>query len=201
MWLAGRPYWSWPFCLTFVRESDERHVFQAFGANPDDAVPARTNASLSGAHRIPVVRVGRSGEWLFALEENIPPQGTRPEVLRRVSAGTEAVAIYHDIGKLNHEFAHALNEELITAVTTSVPPHWQGSDPDRLRTLTEELGLSGDGDTGFSDLEVLLALAEGVFGLSLDEADLRRSWPAAPIQTIPDDVRVSRDRGASPERK
>jgi Family of unknown function (DUF6461) len=139
---------SWPFCLTFVRGRDERGVFEGFGADPDDTVAARATIPFGEIHDRPRVMVGRSGEWVFALEENIPAQGTRPEVLRRVSAGTEAVAVYNDIGKSNDEFAHAVDGEVITAVTTVIPPHWRGSEPDRLRSLAEEIALDDDGESG-----------------------------------------------------
>jgi hypothetical protein len=114
-WLGDQPnVGSWPFCPTFVRGSTEREVLEGFGADPDDAVAAGATIPFGEAHDRPRVMVGRSGEWVFALEENITAQGTRPEVLRRLSARTEAVAIYNDIGKGNDEFAHAFNGEVIT---------------------------------------------------------------------------------------
>jgi hypothetical protein len=115
-WLANQAdVGSWPFCLTFVRGGTER---EAFGADPDDAVAARAVIPFGEAHDPPRVMVGRSGEWVFALEENIPAQGMRPEVLRRVSARTEAVAIYNDIGKGNDEFAHAWPKESSGSLST-----------------------------------------------------------------------------------
>ena len=67
-------------------------------------------------------------------------------MLRRLSAGTEVVAIDEDMAKGNHQFAHAVDGEILTAVTTSMPPHWSGPQPDRLRPLAEELGMDpGDG--------------------------------------------------------
>ncbi|HEX7165204.1 MAG TPA: DUF6461 domain-containing protein [Trebonia sp.] len=194
-WLAHQPnVGSWPFCLTFVRGGTEREVLEGFGADLDDAVAARdAMISIDEAHDRPTVMVGRSGEWVFALEENIPARGTRPEVLRRVSARTEAVAVYNDIGKGNDEFAHAFNGEVITAVTTSIPPHWRGSEPDRLRSLAEEIALDDDGERGPLGLEVLLALAEGVFGISLDKEDLRGPLIAAPM--LPVRWMTCRDRG------
>lgn len=185
MWLAS---WegagSWPFCLTFVRGGDQDAVFRGFGADPRDAAPMESHEEPDA----PMVRVGRSGDWVVALDEIVPAQGIRPEVLRRVSAGTEAVAIYRDIAKLNHELAYARDGEVIAAVTTSVPPRWRGSEPGYLRPLAEELGLTHNADADLSGLEVLLALAEGVFGLSLDEADYGRSWPAAPVLPVPADL-------------
>ncbi len=198
-WLANQPdVGSWPFCLTFVRGGTEREVFEGFGADPDGTVAARATIPFGEVHDRPTVMAGRSGEWVFALEENIPAQGTRPEVLRRVSARTEAVAVYNDIGKGNDEFAHAVNGEVITAVTTTIPPHWRGSEPDRLRSLAEEVALDDDGESGTPGLEVLLALAEGVFGISLDEEDLRRPLAAAPMLPVLDDLPAPRPVQARP---
>ena len=198
-WLANLPdVGSWPFCLTFVRGGTEREVFEGFGANPDDTVAARATIPFGEVNGRPRVMVGRSGEWVFALEENIPAQGTRPEVLRRLSARTEAVAIYNDIGKGNDEFAHAFNGEVITALTTTVPPHWWGCEPDRLRSLAEEIALDDDGESGLLGLEVLLALAEGVFGISLGEEDLSRPLAAAPMLPVLDDLPAPRPTQARP---
>jgi hypothetical protein len=190
-WLGDQPdVGSWPFCLTFVRGSTEREVLEGFGADPDAAVAAGATIPFGEAHDPPRVMVGRSGEWVFALEENITAQGTRPEVLRRLSARTEAVAIYNDIGKGNDEFVHAFNGEVITAVMTCIPPSWGGSEPDRLRSLAEEIALDDDGESGMLGLDVLLALAEGVFGISLDEADLNGPLIAAPMLPVLDDLRA-----------
>jgi hypothetical protein len=190
-WLADHPdVGSWPFCLTFVRGATQREVLEGFGADPDDTIPASATIPFGEVHDRPRVMVGRSGEWVFALEENITAQGTRPEVLRRLSARTEAVAIYNDIGKGNDEFAHAVNGEVVTALTTALPPHWRGSEPDRLRSLAEEIAADDDddGESGLLGLDVLLALAEGVFGISLAEEDLSRPLAAAPMLPVLDDL-------------
>lgn len=192
-WLGDQPdVGSWPFCLTFVRGSTEREVLEGFGADPDEAVPGHATIPFGEAYDRPRVMVGRSGEWVFALEENIPAHGTRPEVLRRLSARTEAVAIYNDIGKGNHEFAHAFNGEVITALMTSMPPSWGGSEAERMRSLAEEIALDDDGESGPLSLDVLLALAEGVFGISLGEEDLSRPLAAAPILPVLDDLPAPR---------
>jgi hypothetical protein len=178
-WLGDDEHsrFSWPFCLTFVRGAGnrdvaERDVFRAFGAVSEDAVGAG----------LPRVRVGHAGEWLLVLEDNIPPEGVRPEVLRRVSAGAEAVAVYQDIGKLNHEFAYAADGDVVATLITSIPPHWRGSNPERLIRRAQELGLAENGD--LTRVEQVLALAENAFGLSLDEAELRRELPSAPVLPI-----------------
>ena len=114
----------------------------------------------------------------MALETAAWPRGIRSDVLRRLSAGTEVVVVFEDIAKGNHEFAHAADGEVITAVMTTVPPSWGGTQPDRLRPLAEELGMQhqdgspSDSEYDLGDLEILLLIAETALGLSLDEADL-----------------------------
>jgi hypothetical protein len=68
-------------------------------------------------------------------------------------------------GKSNHQFAHAVDGEIITRVITSVPPNRGGTQPDRLRPLAEELGMqredgSADLDSDLGDMEILLIIAE-----------------------------------------
>src|ERR1700728_2390804 len=101
MWLAKA--WNMPTCMTFVRGADGRAVLAGLGIDPDaPAVP-----SDAAEFTTPGISIVRSGDWVVALEGSAYPRGKRPEVLRRVSAGTEAVVIYTDLGKGNHEFAHA----------------------------------------------------------------------------------------------
>lgn len=192
-WLVEQPgAESWPFCLTFVRGVGERAVLAGLGVDPGDAVPS----AAAQAPTAPGIIIMRSGDWTVALEDSIPPRGTRPEVLRRLSAGTEAVAVYQDIGKGNDELAHAVDGEIITAVTTSVPTDWSGTQPDRLRPLADELGLDGDDDHDLTDIEILLLLAESAFGLSLDEADLRH--PLLTVSNVLPDATPGAPAAASP---
>ncbi|MGP4115116.1 SMI1/KNR4 family protein [Streptomyces sp. 4N509B] len=57
---------------------------------------ARHAAAGAWAARLPLMRAGTAREWAFALDEAGEAQGRRPEVLRRVSAGTRAVALWKD---------------------------------------------------------------------------------------------------------
>ena len=172
-----------PGCMTFVRGTGERALLIGLGVDPDDAIRP-DSPEFSSTQGITMVR---SGDWLVALETAAWPRGIRPDVLRRLSAGTEVVVVFEDIAKGNHEFAHTVDGEVITAVTTVVPPSWGGTQPDRLRSLAEELGMGHeDGSPGsdyydLGDLEILLLIAETAFGLSLDEADLNR-----PLLKVPD---------------
>jgi hypothetical protein len=169
--------------MTFVRGADERTVLTGLGVDPDDAMPP-ADPEFSSAPGITIIR---SGDWLVALEQTAWPRGIRPDVLRGLSAGTEAVAIDEDIAKGSHRLAHAADGEIVTEVTTSLPPSWGGTQPDRLRPLAEELGMahqdgsSSDSDYDLGDLEILLLIAETALGISLDEADLNR-----PLLKVPD---------------
>ena len=185
-------------CLTFVRGTDERAVLTGLGVDPDGALPPADPEFSS----TPGITVFRSGDWVVALEDSTWARGRRHDVLRGLSAGTEVVALYEDIGKLSHEFAHAADGEIITAVITSAPPGWGGTQPDRLRPLAEELGMQReDGspgpDSGYDlgDLEILLLIMEAAFGLSFDEADLSR-----PLLKVPDQPAdpALRPRGSAP---
>lgn len=189
-WLGGGRGPS-GFCLTFVRGIGEREMFAAFGADPDEVVSCPPGEMPPAAEEwaasfTPWMRAGRSGEWLFSVEYNIPPQGTRPEVLRRISVGAEAVSIYQDIGKLNHEFGYAWDGEVVATLVTSVPRYWRGSRPDYLLPLAEPLGLANGmappGD--MTEIEALLALAEAGWELSLEQADLSQPLAAARILPV-----------------
>jgi len=170
-------------CMTFVRGADERGLLAGLGVDPDDAMPPGDPEFAS----TPGTTIVRSRDWLVALEDAVYARGIRPDVLLRLSAGTEVVVIYEDIGKGNNQFAHAVDGEVITAVTTTMPPSWGGTQPDRLRPLAEELGMGhedgspSDSDYDMGGLELLLLIAEVAVGLSLDEADLNR-----PLLKVPD---------------
>lgn len=189
LWLARQ----WPCCVTFVRGISEDQVFKAFGANPDEAVVRRLGEPLDATEAIPspVVRVGRAGDWVIAIEDGwSTPQGVRPEVLRRVSSGGAAVAVYEDIGKLNHEFGYAADGDVIAALTTCMPPHWSGSDPGWFESFARDLSLAYDPDGSGepTNLESVLLLAESAFGLSLTQADLDRPLRCARVLPVMADL-------------
>lgn len=180
-WLADR---GWPGCLVFARGVSEDQVLRAFGADPDEAVlrePGEPTPTLEGmTDAAPVIRVGQVGDWVIVIEEGEPPQGIRPEVLRRVSAdGGEAVALHQDIGK----FSYAADGDVISALVTSVPVSWSGSDPDRFGSLARELGLTGNADESddLGEWEAVLVVAEVVLGLRLSPSDLERPMRSARI--------------------
>lgn len=177
-WLS-RPEHEGLTCLTFVRGARESAVLAAFGADRAHAAQVTgVTGQAPGSPGSPSVRVRRSGEWLIAAETDVPAYGVRPEVMRRVSAGTEAVSVRQDIGKLNHELVYAVGGQVVASVVTSVPRQWSGSDPERLASVMRDIETAGD-DPG--ELEILLGAAERLASLSLDEDILDGPWLAAPV--------------------
>lgn len=174
-WLAENAHSS-PDGFTFVRTGDPATVLAAFGAVPEDAVEPEDPDNET------YVRLCPAGDWLLVAEQNIPSEGTRPEVLRRVSAGTEAVSVYNDIGKAQHQFGYAADGDVVTTLTMSVPWHWQGSEPDRFADLLTELADEPD------DWAALLALVEGVFGVSVERPDLVTHQTDTRILPVLDDL-------------
>lgn len=183
MWLADSPLTDTRagFCLTLVRGATERDVFAAFGADADRAAPR----SWRDLGDVMWVQVGRCGDWVYALELN-SAHGTRPAVLRRVSAGGQAVTVRVPAGNVRHEFAYAERGDLIAAVNTLTLGNWQGSDPRRLEFLAREAGLvlPRPGDAPDRLHGVLLA-AERISGAPLTWADLDGLVPAGELPPLP----------------
>jgi hypothetical protein len=101
-WLKG-PDYELMGCLVFARGAAPERVLQAFGLDP---AAARTVSADQLAHEaadlasgppaavgVPV-RVGRQGEWAFAIDLNGPAGPVdHAAAVRRLSTGTEAVLV------------------------------------------------------------------------------------------------------------
>ncbi|AVT28784.1 hypothetical protein C6361_03935 [Plantactinospora sp. BC1] len=155
------------FCLTFVRDPDEEAVLRRFGVDPTSL---RSLTGLAGIGELPfdhLVLAGRLDGWVFVLEEN-GFEGSRTEVLRAVSAGTEAVSVYTNVNG-NQRFAHAVRSLLRTGFDPGSPVRRWGEAPDALVPLMRQVGLPDTGDAGWSSggLEAALRLADLVTGVHL----------------------------------
>jgi hypothetical protein len=191
LWLDERFAESLNFCLMFVRGTSERAVLTAVGADPDEAVlMTRHQAEQADASFVhgygPFVRVGRSGDWLFAWEE-ASWEGGRPEVLRRASAGGEAVTVLNTVASFAG-FGYAADGEVVAKLVTIVPYAREGSAPDRFLPLIREAGLVFPPEPGAprrpADLRAVLMIAEQAFGLSITAEDLDRPLAGARILPV-----------------
>ncbi len=190
-WLSEGRVQRSSFCVTFVEGADEQAVFESFDTRTGERTP-RTGAQVRAAEAAfdegygPFVRVTQCGRWVVAWEES-SSEGTRPEVLRRLSALGRAVSVRHALDAFA-ALAYAEGGVLFTSVTTLPPYRREGSDPDRFLPLLREAGLVADdaardafdtaNPTQTGDLRAILQRA---FGLSLDPGRLEAPWSSARI--------------------
>ncbi|GAA3749822.1 hypothetical protein GCM10022225_37590 [Plantactinospora mayteni] len=156
------------FCLTFVRDPDDSAVLRRFGVDP---ASLRALTGIARATELPfdhLVLGGRLDGWVFVLEEN-GFQGSRTEVLRAVSGGTEAVSVFTNVNS-DRQFAHAVDGILRTGFDPSSPVRRWGAAPDALVPLMRQVGLPESGDAGWNDagLDAGLDLADLITGVHLD---------------------------------
>lgn len=157
------------FCVTFARGVGPREMLARMGGVPARAVPmTRAEAEtemFTGQDGGPVVRVGWHEGWGYAVE-SLGVHGSRPEVLRAVSAGTAAVSLLRTAESLLM-FKFAENGSMVCSFDVDLPHLRSGKDPDRLLPQMEQLGLAPEVDRGVDTDQAMLALAEAAFGIAL----------------------------------
>ncbi|MFF0159381.1 SMI1/KNR4 family protein [Streptomyces sp. NPDC005263] len=84
--------------VVFAEHLTPAELLRRLGAIPDTVRPrsrgrAQESAASPWAAYRPMARAGSVGGWAYATQEGGAAQFTRPEVLRRASAGTRAVAL------------------------------------------------------------------------------------------------------------
>ncbi|GAA4202980.1 DUF6461 domain-containing protein [Microbispora amethystogenes] len=82
--------------------------------------------------------------WTLAFEA-CGWEGNRPETLRELSRGGEAVSVMRHDYAASHHFAHAVEGELRTAFRPDWPQERWGARPDALNADLRELGLTPSG--------------------------------------------------------
>jgi Family of unknown function (DUF6461) len=92
------------FCITLVRGLDEVEVLRRFGGERSQTPHAHRGRGRRAVGVVPcrlpqLVLVARAGGWAVAMEDN-GWKGSRPEVLRVGSAGTQAVSVYRNASAL-----------------------------------------------------------------------------------------------------
>ncbi|OPC79219.1 hypothetical protein B4N89_34720 [Embleya scabrispora] len=129
-----------------------------------------------------VVRAGVYGDWAWAWEETSWQCVADAELIKRVSSGTVALTIFHNLDG-STALAYAEDGVVITVLDTLRDPLLRGvggSDPERFRTFLPAV------DDGFDDpLAMILTFVEQHFGAGIREADLMRHpvWSARLIPT------------------
>jgi hypothetical protein len=137
-----------------------------------------------------LILVAKAAGWSVAVEAN-GWEGTRPEVLRALSRGTQAVSVHHNGSK--GYFNDAVDGQVLVSFELLFPQRRWGSQPDLLLPQMRAVGLDPDWQRPpHGDLVTgALALAERVTGLHLDPRVLDGPLAGAAIAPLLDDPPAS----------
>jgi hypothetical protein len=167
-------------CVTLVAPADAERVMRGFGANPSGARQVNLAGIGMPSADEPMMAIRELGSWLLIVEVN-SWQGSRPEVLRRVSAGGRAVSSYWNVNGTTR-FSYAADGRVLTAFEAMSPGQRHGADPDCL----EEARAGLLWETG-EWVPLMLALASRVTGLRVAPESLDGDFTVVPVNPVADD--------------
>ncbi|WP_328795955.1 DUF6461 domain-containing protein [Halosaccharopolyspora lacisalsi] len=174
-------------CLTLVRSPDTAGVAAAFGAVLDRArgwgFDEFCEESFARFEQHSMIAVRSRGNWTLVAEEN-GFEGSRPEVLCRVSAGTEAVSVFWNVDA-ETEFNHAVGGEVRTSFEALFPDQRAGTDPDALERIRGDLPWGRVLD-GVDTVGLMLALAARVTGRVLTPECFEGEFTTYPVASRDD---------------
>jgi hypothetical protein len=186
---------DWAFCFSLVRGLDAVEVLRRFGGERSQprTLTVGEAGQLSGSFhaRYPqFVLVAKAGGWSVAVEAN-GWEGTRPEVLRALSRGTQAVSIHHNGSE--GSFNDAVDGEVLVSFELLFPQRRWGSQPDLLLPQMRAVGLDPDWQRPPHGklVTAALALTERVTGVHLEPTVLDGPLPGAAIAPLLDDPPAS----------
>jgi Family of unknown function (DUF6461) len=180
------------FCITLVRGLDEAELLRRIGGERGEprTLTAAEAGRLAGSLRAgypQIVLATRIGGWTVAVEDN-GWEGSRPEVLRVLSRGTQAVSVYRNVNALGY-FSDAVDGELLVQFELLFPQRRWGSRPDALLAQMRGAGLDPDAPEppGGQVEAAALALAERVTGVHLDPEVLEGPLVGVEVAPLLDD--------------
>lgn len=178
-------------CLTLVRSSDADQVAAAFGGISQGAQPLDFEEFCEEAFayhdKYPVIGVRQVGDWTFVVEDN-GFEGARPEVLRRVSRGTETVSALWDLSGLTR-FSYAASGEILTAFEAQLPEYREGTRPDTLEPF--RAGLPWNSGNPAQSVPLMLALIARVTGQEITSGWFDGEFATYPVAAWPEDLPVT----------
>jgi Family of unknown function (DUF6461) len=184
------------FCITLIRGLDQAEVLRRIGgerSRPRSLTVAeageRSNSFRAGYPQL--VLVARADGWSVAVEDN-GWEGSRPEVLRALSGGTQAVSVYRNVNALGY-FSYAVDGGLLARFELLFPQRRWGGQPDLLLPRMRAVGLDPDAsEPPYGEVDTAaLALAERITGVRLDPSMLEGPLAAAEIAPLLDDPPAS----------
>ncbi|HEY2520373.1 MAG TPA: SMI1/KNR4 family protein [Streptosporangiaceae bacterium] len=202
---SSEPGWTGPYspssCLTFVAGIGPDELLRRFGVGAPEVPVPRETASLTADEayqaehswrtgHLPVVRAGQAGRWSFAFEDG-HHEGLRAPVLPRLSAGTQAVALYF----WGPELAILRDETVAATFYGQDSLRLGGREPGLLAgPLTREGILPWDRfRPRHENVTALLAVLRAELGIEFDPDVLAGPLPGGPfLPQLPDRAVVTR---------
>ena len=147
--VPGGSEWDWidedcpnAIRLMFVRGVTPERVIEAFGAEPADAQlltadVAHETAALQGR---PSVRVGRAGEWAFAIDDWHEARDFQ-RIALELSGGTDLALFDEGLTSDSPDFSYLVDGAEMTGFEPLVAHERSGSDPDRFVPQMRQAGL------------------------------------------------------------
>ncbi|MEU8172120.1 histone-like nucleoid-structuring protein Lsr2 [Microbispora hainanensis] len=162
------------YTITLVRGAEEHEVLRRLGAAPEH-IRMIGLGEYPDSSRTEIVMVGRAGDWTILIEE-CGRRGVHREVIGELSRdGGEAVAVMRHDYAAGHDFAYALDGELVTGFDPSRPGTRWGTGPDRLNRHLRELGIDPASDERIDNaIPAVLALAGRISGVMVTPAHAER---------------------------
>ena len=198
---GGDPATARPMSLSDVATigmwQERRRMMRLSGEDPATARPMSTQRLLRQSRResrntnkirmeeylplrvCPIVLTDLIGEWVVILEDG-GYQGTRDEVARQVSKGTEMVSVYWDAKALKY-FLYAVDGDVVTKFEPGGRERF-GSDPDRLNAQMADLPFEPG-----KLVASALALAERVTGVEFKQDWLYAERRGVVVTPLPKD--------------
>ncbi len=151
------PGWDWITAeyefagLIFVRGARPERLIEVVGADPAAGVPLTAEVAYQ-MFSYPWIRVGRVGEWAFAINDSmVDLEGPALEL----STGSEVARF--EMGVNADYFYFYADGVTVTEFEPLMAYYRSGTDPDRFLASMREAGLSvdppADADDGGTDLE------------------------------------------------
>lgn len=179
-------------CITLIQSDDPVAVMRGLGGDPGQVRRQSLSAAESLANDADSDELTASewlairplDSWILVVEVN-GWQGSRPEVLDRVSTGTRAVSAYWNVNGVTL-FSYAVAGRVLTAFDAVFPERREGADPDCLEGLSAGLAAE-EGE----EILLMLALAARVTGLAPVPGWLDGDFDVVPMEPLPEAVRPS----------
>lgn len=168
-------------CVTMVNTTDTDGVLRGFGGIADRARTLSLEEIWDEFEDADAVAVCRRGDHVVAIEVN-GFQGSRPEVLRQVSALGKTVSAFWNVDAMTR-FSYAAGGRVKTSFEAGADSWRDGDDPDCLAALIDSIDWApGNWETG------MFVLAAEVTGLPFSEDWLDGEFLVVPIAPHPEDV-------------